>query len=76
MWKEYIISDKHVLAGKPIVKGTRISVELILELLASGWTEQQILESYSNLSVEALRAVYAYLRDCLQLELYFPIPAA
>jgi uncharacterized protein (DUF433 family) len=76
MWQDFIISDKHVLLGKPIVKGTRISVELILELLASGWTETQILESYPNLTEHSLRAVFSYLRDCIQQELYFPIPAA
>lgn len=62
-----------ILPGKPIIKGTRISVELILELFGSGWTENQILEAYPNLSTDSLRAVFAYLKDCLQQELYFPI---
>ena len=75
MWQDYIISDKQVLLGKPIIKGTRISVELILELLASGWTERQLLESYPNLSENALRAVFLYLRDCIQQEFYFPLSA-
>ncbi len=75
MWQDFIISDNQVLLGKPIVKGTRISVELILELLASGWTETQILESYPNLSEDSLKAVFSYLRDCIQQELYFPISA-
>jgi uncharacterized protein (DUF433 family) len=65
-----------VLLGKPIIKGTRISVELILELLASGWTERQLLESYPNLSENALRAVFLYLRDCIQQEFYFPLSAS
>jgi uncharacterized protein (DUF433 family) len=76
MWQEYIISDKNILLGKPTIKGTRISVELILELLASGWTEKQILESYPNVTSDALRAVFAYLRDCIQHELYFPLSAS
>ena len=75
MWQDFIISDNQVLLGKPIIKGTRISVELILELLASGWTETQILESYPNLSENSLRAVFSYLRDCIQQELYFSISA-
>jgi uncharacterized protein (DUF433 family) len=58
-WQDYIVSDKQILLGKPTIKGTRISVELLLELLASGWTENQILESYPNLAPDALRAVYA-----------------
>ncbi len=76
MWQNFIISDKQILLGKPIIKGTRISVELVLELLASGWTETQILESYPNLSEQSLRAVFSYLRDCIQQELYFPISAS
>ena len=75
IWQNHIVSDKQVLLGKPIIKGTRLSVELILELFGAGWTEQQILESYPNLTPEALRAVFAYLKDCLQQELYFPISA-
>jgi uncharacterized protein (DUF433 family) len=71
-WQDHIVSDNQVLLGKPVIKGTRISVELILELLAAGWTEQQILESYS---ADSLRAVFAYLKACMQQELYFPISA-
>ena len=44
-WQDHIVSDKQVLLGKPTIKGTRISVELILELFESGWNEKQILES-------------------------------
>ncbi|CAN5635978.1 hypothetical protein BH24ACI2_BH24ACI2_07710 [soil metagenome] len=61
------------MAGKPVIKGTRISVELILELLSNGWTEEMILESYPKLSAEDVKAVFAYLRDCVQQELYFPL---
>jgi uncharacterized protein (DUF433 family) len=74
-WQDYIVSDNQVLLGKPIIKGTRISVELILELFSSGWTEKQILESYTTVTAESLRAVFAYLKDCIQQELYFPISA-
>ena len=56
-WQDYIVSDNQVLLGKPTIKGTRISVELILELLSSGWTEEQILESYATISAESLRTV-------------------
>jgi uncharacterized protein (DUF433 family) len=74
-WQEYIVSDKQVLLGKPTIKGTRISVELVLELFSTGWDEKQILDSYPSISSESLRAVFAYLRDCIQQELYFPISA-
>ena len=74
-WQEHIVSDTQVLLGKPIIKGTRISVELILELYSKGWTEAQILESYPSISSDSLRSVFSYLRDCIQQELYFPISA-
>ena len=74
-WKEHIISDQKILIGKPIIKGTRISVELILELFSKGWSEKQILESYPSVSVDSLRAVFSYLKDCIQQELYFSISA-
>ncbi len=60
-WTEHIVSDNGVLLGKPVIKGTRISVELVLELMADGWTEQQILESYPTINQTQLRAVYAHL---------------
>ncbi len=63
MRQQYIISDKAILLGKPTIKGTRISVELILELLSSSWTEQQVLESYPNLTHEILQAVSALLNN-------------
>ena len=72
-WQEYIIQDAAVLIGKPVIRGTRISVELLLELPAQGWTPAQILESYPHLPAVALPAVYAYLKDCIQHEFYFPL---
>lgn len=42
-WQEYIIEDENIIVGKPTIKGTRISVEFLVGLLAQGWTEQQIL---------------------------------
>ncbi len=57
-WRDYIISDKEILLGKPTVKGTRISVEHIIGLLAQGWSEAQVLENYPRLTKESLQAVY------------------
>ncbi|MBU6158564.1 MAG: DUF433 domain-containing protein [Bacteroidetes bacterium] len=71
-WKEFIISDKDVLVGKPIIKGTRISVEHIIGLLAQGWNEAQILESYPRLTKESLQAVFSYIQDCIYDGLLFP----
>lgn len=73
-WREHIVSDKDVLLGKPTIKGTRISVELILDLLANGLTEKMLLESYPSLTEQDLKAVFTYLKDCMENELYFPLP--
>jgi uncharacterized protein (DUF433 family) len=73
-WEDYITSDKDVLLGKPVIRNTRISIELILELLSGGWSEQMILDSYPHLKPEHLHAVFAYLKDCIQQELFFPLP--
>lgn len=65
-WQERIISDKNILLGKPVIKGTRISVEFILDRLANGWTEQTLLASYPHLTKEDLQAVFSYLNECVK----------
>ena len=70
-WQHYIVSDKEILLGKPVIAGTRISVEYIIQLLAQGWTEEQILENYPRLTREHLQAVFAYIHDCMQDGLLF-----
>lgn len=73
-WRAYIESNDNILVGKPIVKGTRISVEHIVGLLAAGWTEQQILENYPRLSKESLQAVFGYIQDFLKDGLFYNEP--
>lgn len=73
-WREFIHSDPEVLLGKPLVKGTRLSVEFILGLFAAGWTEQQVLENYPTLTKESLRAVFAFAADCMREESLYAIP--
>ncbi|GAA5032002.1 hypothetical protein GCM10011506_24660 [Marivirga lumbricoides] len=65
-WRKHITSDETVLLGKPTVKGTRVSVEHIIGLLAQGWTEQQILENYPRMNQESLQAVFSYIQECLK----------
>lgn len=72
-WKEHIVSDPSVLVGKPCVKGTRLSVEFLLKLFANGWTEEQILKNYPRLSKESLKAVFAYVHECMQDGLLFSL---
>jgi len=65
-WRLYIETNDNVLFGKPVIKGTRLSVEHIINLLASGWSEIQILENYPRLSKESLQAVFLYIQDIIQ----------
>jgi uncharacterized protein (DUF433 family) len=74
-WKDYIVSDMAVLQGKPVIKGTRLSVELILGRLANGWTEAMIFESYPTLPPEAIRAVHAFLLDTIRDDIFY-VPAS
>jgi len=67
-WKEHIHTDPEILIGKPVIKGTRISVEFILGLYRAGWSEKEILENYPHITSEDLRAVFAYLQECIQDE--------
>jgi len=73
-WRVYIETNENVLFGKPVIKGTRISVEHIINLLASGWTEQQILENYPRLTKEKLQAVFAYIKDIIKDGLIYNEP--
>ena len=73
-WKKFIHSDQHVLLGKPVVRGTRLSVEFLLGLLAKGWSEKQILKSYPSLTEEGLQAVFAFTVVCMREEALYPIP--
>ena len=70
-WQDHIVSDKKVLLGKPTIKGTRISVEHVVGLLAQGWNENEILENFPRLTKESLQAVFAYLQDCIHDGLLF-----
>ncbi|MEK6692507.1 MAG: DUF433 domain-containing protein [Nitrospirota bacterium] len=74
-WREFIHSDPEVLLGKPVVKGTRLSVEFILGLFAEGWTEQQVLENYPTLTKESIRAVFAFAKECMAEESLYAIPS-
>ena len=59
-WQEYIVKVPGTCGGKPIVKGTRLPVSLLLEFKADGATEDYLLENYPTLYREGLRAAYAY----------------
>lgn len=68
VWKERIIIDQEVLVGKPVIKGTRISVDFILELLGNGWSYEQIIENYPQLTKEDILAAISYSAEILKDE--------
>ena len=72
MQKNLIISDPKVMMGKPVVVGTRITVELILEKLAAGDTMEQLLDSYPQLSREAIHAALAFAAEALRADVVYP----
>ena len=67
-WREHIHSDPGILGGKPIVRGTRISVELILEYFEDGATMADILDAYTHVTEADVRASIAFARDLLHEE--------
>jgi uncharacterized protein (DUF433 family) len=71
-WHERITLDPAVLVGKPCIKGTRLSVEYIIELLADGWTYEQILESWDYITRDDILACLAYASDVLKMEFVHP----
>jgi uncharacterized protein (DUF433 family) len=73
MWQERIEVDPRILVGKPVIKGTRIAVEFLVELMAEGWTTDQILGNYPQLTAEDLQASLHYAADSLKRERVFPL---
>jgi uncharacterized protein (DUF433 family) len=72
-WQERIIADPKVLAGKPVIKGTRLAVEFILDLLAGGWSEAEVLQNYPRLTHEDIQACLSYASALIKSEKVFPI---
>ena len=64
-WREYIHADPNILVGKPVVRGTRLSVEFLLGLFAGGWTEELVLENYPQLTRDGLRAAFIYCAESI-----------
>jgi uncharacterized protein (DUF433 family) len=67
-----IVLDPAILAGKPVVRGTRLSVDFIIGLMADGWSEADILRNYPGLTREDLAACLSYARDVLKSEKVYP----
>ena len=74
-WRERIVADPNVLVGKPVIKGTRISVELVIDLLARGYTTAKILEQYDHITAGDVQACLAYAAEMTR-ERVLPIQLA
>ncbi len=72
-WRQYIEMDKEIQQGKPVVKGTRLSVDFLLGLLGAGWTSEQILENYPDLTSDSLAAAFAFAADSLREMSFYPL---
>ncbi len=59
-WQARIVIDPAILVGKPVVKGTRLAVEFVVDLLAQGWSEAEVLQNYPGLTREDIRACLSY----------------
>jgi uncharacterized protein (DUF433 family) len=73
-WQDRISVDPSVLVGKPVIKGTRIAVEFLVELLANGWTPAQILKNYPRLIADDIHAALHYATETLKQEHVYPLP--
>jgi uncharacterized protein (DUF433 family) len=74
-WQERIVLEPTILTGKPTIKGTRIAVEFVVDLLARGWSTQDVLREYDHLTEEDVKACLAYASDVLQSERVYPTPS-
>jgi uncharacterized protein (DUF433 family) len=74
-WRERIVVDPEVLVGKPVIQGTRLAVELIVELMAQGWSEPEIRENYPGVTHEDLQACLGYASARLHAERVYPLSA-
>lgn len=70
--QDRIVLDPAILSGKPVIRGSRISVEFVIGLLADGWTEAEIVENYPGIGHDDILACLAYARDMLRDERVFP----
>ena len=75
-WQERIATDETIMTGKPVVKGTRMTVEFVVGLLGGGWSLDRILQEYDHLTKEDIQACLAYAAEMLKSERVFALTAA
>lgn len=75
-WQDRITIDPAILVGKPVIKGTRLAVEFIIDLLAQGWSESEILRNYPGITTEDIRACLMYTSEMLRAEKVYSLSFA
>ena len=75
-WHERIIIDLNILVGKPVIKGTRLAVEFIIDLMAQGWDKDEIVKNYPGITREDIDACLKYASEILHAEKVYPLEAA
>ena len=73
-WNERIVIDPGILVGKPVIKGTRLTVEFIIDLFAQGWIEKDIITNYPGVTPQDIQACLAYASETLKIEKVFTFP--
>lgn len=73
MWRRLIQSNPSVMMGKPVIAGTRITVESILEKLAAGETIEQLLEAHPRLTYQGIQAALAFAAEAMRADVVYPI---
>jgi uncharacterized protein (DUF433 family) len=73
-WKETITADPGVMVGKPVIAGTRLTVEFIVECLADGWSEDDLVQNYPGLTREQIHACLAYAAEMLSEVQMYSLP--
>lgn len=74
-WRERIEINPRIMVGKPVIRGTRLTVEFIVELLASGWSHSEIIENYPGITDEDITACLAYAVETLKGERVYTVTA-
>jgi uncharacterized protein (DUF433 family) len=72
-WKDRIVTNPDILAGRPVISGTRISVELILDCLSSGWSMVELMENYPSIKLEDILAALAFAADVMRTKPFIAI---
>jgi len=72
-WQERIVVNPDILVGKPVIRGTQLAVEFIIDLLAEGWSEPEVLRNYPGITREDIQACLRYASELLKAERVYPL---